>query len=118
MVFEIANNGMPPFVYMEKNPHLSVLFNKAMSGYSVLVCDKMLQRFTGFGDDGIRTLVDMGGGSGAVLGTITSRYKHIKGINFDLPFVIAQAKLIPGLSDSYAKPIIVDRKINVTDNVY
>jgi hypothetical protein len=96
VAFEMANNGMSPMVYMEKNPHVSGLFNKAMSQMSVLVAEKMLQRFTGFADDGIRTLVDVGGGSGTLLGMITSRYKHIKGINFDLPFVIAQAKPIPG----------------------
>jgi caffeic acid 3-O-methyltransferase len=90
VAFEMANNGMPPMVYMEKNPHLSGLFNKAMFQMSVLVCEKMLQCFTGFADDGIRTLVDVGGGGSTVLGMITSRYKHIKGIDFDMPFVIAK----------------------------
>jgi hypothetical protein len=42
VAFEMANNGMPPMVYMEKNPHLSGLFNKAMFQMSVLVCEKML----------------------------------------------------------------------------
>ncbi|KAF8783683.1 hypothetical protein HU200_000387 [Digitaria exilis] len=51
--------------------------------------------FTGF--DGIGILVDVGGGIGTNLGMITSKYKNIKGINFDLPFVVRQAKPIPGV---------------------
>lgn len=85
---------MPAFEYMGKNPQLSVLYNQAMSQLSTLVCGKMLERFTGF--DGISILVDVGGGVGTILGMITSKYKHIKGINFDLPFVVSQAKPIPG----------------------
>uniref|UniRef100_A0A0A9HRD8 O-methyltransferase C-terminal domain-containing protein n=1 Tax=Arundo donax TaxID=35708 RepID=A0A0A9HRD8_ARUDO len=95
IAFEMAH-GMPAFEHMSKNPQVSALYNQAMSQLSVLVCDKLLERFTGF--DGIGVLVDLGGGIGTVLGMITSRYKHIKGINFDLPFVINQAKPIPGWS--------------------
>jgi len=98
VAFEMAN-GMPAFEYMGKNPQLSALYNQAMSELSLLACRKMLEgRFTaGGGFDDIHVLVDVGGGAGTALGMITSRYKHIKGINFDLPFVISQAKPIPGV---------------------
>ncbi|KAF8731671.1 hypothetical protein HU200_015599 [Digitaria exilis] len=94
VAFEIAH-GMPAFEYMGKNPQLSALYNQAMSQLSTLVCGKMLESFTGF--DGIGILVDVGGGIGTNLGMITSKYKNIKGINFDLPFVVRQAKPIPGV---------------------
>ncbi|KAF8690672.1 hypothetical protein HU200_041045 [Digitaria exilis] len=94
VAFEIAH-GMPAFEYMGKNPQLSALYNQAMSQLSTLVCGKMLESFTGF--DGIGILVDVGGGIGTNLGMITSKYKNIKGINFDLPFVVSQAKPIPGV---------------------
>ncbi|XP_062187476.1 probable inactive methyltransferase Os04g0175900 [Phragmites australis] len=94
VAFEMAH-GMPAFEHMGKNPQLNALYNQAMSRLSALVCDKLLERFTGF--DGIGVLVDVGGGVGTVLGMITSWYKHIKGINFDLPFVVSQAKPIPGV---------------------
>ncbi|CAN6205476.1 unnamed protein product [Urochloa humidicola] len=94
IAFEIAH-GMPAFEHMGNNPQLSVLYNQAMSQLSTLVCSKMLERFTKF--DGIGILVDVGGGVGTNLGMITSKYKKIKGINFDLPFVVSQAKPIPGV---------------------
>ncbi|TVU39480.1 hypothetical protein EJB05_12902 [Eragrostis curvula] len=94
VAFERAH-GVPAFEHMGKNPQLSALYNKAMSQLSALVINKLLDRFTGF--DGVRVLVDVGGGIGTTLGMTTSRYKHIKGINFDLPFVISQAKPIPGV---------------------
>lgn len=96
VAFEKAN-GVPAFEHMGKNPLLSALYNQAMSQLSALTISKLLERFTGF-DDGIRVLVDVGGGSGTALRMITAHYKHIKGINFDLPFVISQAKPIPGWS--------------------
>ncbi|KAJ0086301.1 hypothetical protein Patl1_08347 [Pistacia atlantica] len=45
----------------------------------------------------VSRIVDVGGGIGANLGTITSKYPHIKGINFDLPRVVAHAPPISGV---------------------
>jgi hypothetical protein len=41
----------------------------------------------------IRTIVDVGGGHGATLGAILRRYPTVKGILFDLPEVVAAARL-------------------------
>ncbi|KAK7825876.1 flavone 3'-o-methyltransferase 1 [Quercus suber] len=42
----------------------------------------------------LRQLVDVGDGLGVTLNFITSRYPHIKGINFDLPHVIQHAPFV------------------------
>ncbi|KAG8070550.1 hypothetical protein GUJ93_ZPchr0006g43110 [Zizania palustris] len=93
--FERAH-GLPYYDYMaRKNQRLSALFDNAMAQHSVILVTKMLERFKGF--DGVRRLVDAGGGTGSTLGMITSRHKHITGINYDLPHVISQALPFPGV---------------------
>lgn len=80
---------------MGTNTRLNRLFNKAMAQQTMMVISKLLERFKGF--DGISVLVDVGGGTGATLEMITSRYKHIRGINFDLPHALSEAPAIPGV---------------------
>ncbi|KAF2907054.1 3-aminomethylindole N-methyltransferase [Oryza sativa Japonica Group] len=92
--FERAH-GLLYFEYMGKNQRLGALFDHAMAQHSVILVSKMLERFQGF--DGVQQLVDVGGGDGSTLGMITSRYKHIRGINYDLPHVISQAPSLPGV---------------------
>ncbi|KAJ6410905.1 hypothetical protein OIU84_007624 [Salix udensis] len=48
---------------------------------------------------GLASLVDVGGGTGAVISAIVSKYPSIKGINFDLPHVIADAPSFPGVEN-------------------
>ncbi|RVW72663.1 Caffeic acid 3-O-methyltransferase [Vitis vinifera] len=52
---------------------------------------RILQIYKGF--EGLKVLVDVGGGIGVTLSIITSKYPHIKGINYDLPHVLADAPL-------------------------
>ncbi|XP_062197344.1 probable inactive methyltransferase Os04g0175900 [Phragmites australis] len=47
--------------------------------------------------DGVGVLVDVGGGTGATLAMIANRYKHIRGINFDMSHVISEAPSLPGV---------------------
>ncbi|KAI5022392.1 hypothetical protein ZWY2020_059122 [Hordeum vulgare] len=85
----------PYYEYMGKNQRLGTLFDNAMAQHSVILVTKMLERFKGF--DGVQRLVDVGGGTGSTLGMITSKYKHMTGINYDLPHVIAQGLPLPGV---------------------
>ena len=91
---EPTGSDHPMFQYMGTNTRLNRLFNKAMAQQTMMVISKLLERFKGF--DGISVLVDVGGGTGATLVMITSRYKHIRGINFDLPHALSEAPAIPG----------------------
>ncbi|GLT74380.1 hypothetical protein SLA2020_461830 [Shorea laevis] len=51
--------------------------------------------FEGF--EGVTSLLDVGGGSGAIIDMIVSKYPSIKGINFDQPHVIQNAPSYPGV---------------------
>ncbi|KAK9115015.1 hypothetical protein Syun_021812 [Stephania yunnanensis] len=44
-----------------------------------------------------KQIVDVGGSYGTVVGMITAKYPHIKGINFDLPKVVEIAHPLPGV---------------------
>ncbi|KAJ4843790.1 Desmethylxanthohumol 6'-O-methyltransferase, partial [Turnera subulata] len=46
----------------------------------------------------VETLVDVGGGTGRHVAEIVQNYPHIKGINFDLPHVVATAPPYDGVS--------------------
>ncbi|KAJ3690539.1 hypothetical protein LUZ61_019703 [Rhynchospora tenuis] len=85
--------GMTAFEYNAKDPRVSHLFNEGMKNHSVIFTKKLLELYQGFDD--IDTLVDVGGGVGVTLSMITSKYSNIKGINFDLPHVIADAPPYP-----------------------
>lgn len=65
-----------------------------MSDHSTITMKKLLETYKGF--EGLNSVVDVGGGTGAVLSMIVSKYPSIKGINFDLPHVIEDAPSYPG----------------------
>ncbi|XP_075661613.1 caffeic acid 3-O-methyltransferase-like [Castanea sativa] len=88
-------HGMSIFQYMKADPTLNNFFNKAMADLSGIHMKKILEKYEGF--EGISLLVDVGGGTGASLNMIISKYPSIKGINFDLPQVIQHAPSYPGI---------------------
>ncbi|KAK6938392.1 O-methyltransferase domain [Dillenia turbinata] len=65
------------------------------SGHTKLIMNNFLEVYKGF--EGLKVLVDVGGGVGIALNMITSMYPHIQGINFDLPHVIAHASPYQGV---------------------
>ncbi|PIN26890.1 Caffeate O-methyltransferase [Handroanthus impetiginosus] len=87
--------GMSPFEYFAKDPKLSRIFDQAMYEESTIILKKILEKYKGF--EGLKSLVDVGGGIGASLRMIISKYPSIKGINFDLPHVIQNAPSYPGM---------------------
>ncbi|XP_027368629.1 caffeic acid 3-O-methyltransferase-like [Abrus precatorius] len=87
--------GMNAFEFHGTNPRFNNLFNKGMSDYSSLVMKEILETYNGF--KGFKSVVDVGGGTGAVISMIVSKYPTIKGVNFDLPHVIKGAPSYPGV---------------------
>ncbi|XP_068650128.1 caffeic acid 3-O-methyltransferase 1-like [Aristolochia californica] len=87
--------GMSAFDYHGTDPRFNKVFNRGMSDHSTLVMKKILETYSGFHD--LKELVDVGGGVGATLNLIISKYPHIKGINFDLQHVIEDAPSYPGV---------------------
>lgn len=87
--------GMNAFDYHGTDPRFNKVFNKGMSDHSTITMKKLLENYKGF--EGLTSLVDVGGGTGAIVNTIISKYPSIKGINFDLPHVIEDAPSYPGI---------------------
>ncbi|VYS49845.1 unnamed protein product [Arabidopsis thaliana] len=88
-------HGMRFFELIGSNEQFAEMFNRAMSEASTLIMKKVLEVYKGFED--VNTLVDVGGGIGTIIGQVTSKYPHIKGINFDLASVLAHAPFNKGV---------------------
>ncbi|MFQ6623017.1 hypothetical protein Gotur_002445 [Gossypium turneri] len=87
--------GMTAFEYPGTDQRFNRVFNEAMSNHTALIMRKIVDVYKGF--DGLKVLVDVGGGIGVALSFITSKYPQIKGINFDLPHVLADAPTYSGV---------------------
>ncbi|MBA0734598.1 hypothetical protein Gogos_018498 [Gossypium gossypioides] len=87
--------GMTAFEYPGTDQRFNRVFNQAMSNHTALIMRKIVDVYKGF--DGLKVLVDVGGGIGVALSFITSKYPQIKGINFDLPHVLADAPTYLGV---------------------
>lgn len=85
---------MTAFEYPETDKRFNKVFNEAMSSHTTLIMKRILDIYQGF--EGLRVVVDVGGGIGVTLRIITSKYPQIKGINYDLPHVLADAPSYPG----------------------
>ncbi|KAF6143119.1 hypothetical protein GIB67_041187 [Kingdonia uniflora] len=70
-------------------------FNKAMFNSTNIVMKKILEVYKGL--EGLKQVVDVGGGHGSSINIITSKYSTIEGINYDLPHVINTAPSHPGV---------------------
>ncbi|XP_021822616.1 caffeic acid 3-O-methyltransferase-like [Prunus avium] len=90
-------HGMRIFEFLGLDPRFNQVFNTAMFNYTTIVIKKLLHIYKGFQDKNLTQLVDVGGGFGVALNLITSRYPHIRGINYDLPHVINHAPSYPGV---------------------
>ena len=87
-------HGMNQFDYMRTHPEFLTQFKSAFEDSTPQFAKTMLSKYRGFA--GVHTLVDVGGSSGMYLSFIVRKYPHIRGINFDLPEVVAQNPTFPG----------------------
>jgi hypothetical protein len=81
--------GKEIFDYLPTAPEAAAAFDAAMTGYTATTAVAVAN---GYDFSGVHKLLDVGGGSGALLGAIASRYAHVSGATFDLPHVAARAK--------------------------
>lgn len=88
-------HGLNLFEFAEKDNNV---FNEDMYNHTTVIMEKIHEKYKGF--EGLNDLVDVGGGFGANLRLIVSKYPQIKGINFDLPHVIKDAPSCPGRQTS------------------
>jgi len=82
-------HGEEVFPYFENNPEAGRTFNRAMSSFAGLAKNAVLGAYD---FSGIETLVDIGGGVGGMLTGILEAYPKLRGILFDLPYVIDDAR--------------------------
>ncbi|MFS7975686.1 putative caffeate O-methyltransferase [Helianthus anomalus] len=87
--------GVNAFEYAAKDNRFNEVFNKCMYDKTRIVMKMILERYKGF--EGVEEVIDVGGGLGANLELIVSKYPNIKRINLDLPHVIKDAPLYPGI---------------------
>ncbi|KAL2488069.1 Flavone 3'-O-methyltransferase 1 [Forsythia ovata] len=88
-------HGMHIFDYASTDSRFNKVLNNAMYGFTTMAVRKILDVYNGF--EGVKEMVDVGGGLGATLNLITSKYPNIRGINFDLPHVIKDAPTYAGV---------------------
>ncbi|XP_050235325.1 (R,S)-reticuline 7-O-methyltransferase-like [Mercurialis annua] len=91
------SNGLDLYDFTAVNPEYNGLFSSAMAATS-MVTSEAVKRSYKDGFIGINTLVDVAGGTGAMIGEIVKEHPHIQGINFDLPHVVAVAPEYAGVT--------------------
>jgi SAM-dependent methyltransferase len=86
--FEIAR-GMPLFEYLSHHPQRAAGFQAAMSERTAALAPSVA---TTYDFSQMRTVVDVGGGTGTLLAAILQAHGHLRGVLFDLPGVMAAAQ--------------------------
>ncbi|KAL5797626.1 hypothetical protein ACOSQ2_002446 [Xanthoceras sorbifolium] len=89
--------GCEMWEFTSQNPDFNKLFHDAMACTNKIVMIAFASQYKD-GFDKIRSLVDVGGGTGRAIAELVKLYPHIMGVNFDLPHVVATAPVYDGVS--------------------
>jgi hypothetical protein len=81
-------HGLSYYDFLEAHPEENELFNRTMGVTSLPPAVAALERYD---FDGVRVLVDVGGGIGTLLASVLRRYPEMAGVLQDLPGVTADA---------------------------
>ncbi|HZI93877.1 MAG TPA: methyltransferase [Patescibacteria group bacterium] len=95
-----AVHGMNAFEYLAKHPDDGVIFGRSMTSLSRTE-NPAVEAAYDFSRLG--TLVDVGGSHGHLLAAILQKNRRLRGILFDQPHVLEQAKRAPYVSGSAVK---------------
>lgn len=88
--FEHAH-GIPVWEYYKQNPEAGMNLAKAMAGMSGAVLKTIIDTYD---FSSYKTLVDIGGGNGALMFAVLNASSESTGIIFDEPYVIQQTALL------------------------
>ncbi len=80
--------GMPAFDYLARHPEEASLFSETMVGFHGAEPAAVAEAYD---FSGAGTVVDVGGATGNLLGTVLARHTGPRGVLFDLPHVVAEA---------------------------
>ncbi|KAI3736425.1 hypothetical protein L6452_15968 [Arctium lappa] len=94
--FEAAHDGKDLWGFTAANPSHSKLFDDAMACDARVAVAAVIEGCSEV-FEGLKTMVDVGGGDGTALRLIVKAFPWIKGINFDLPHVVSVARAFPGV---------------------
>ena len=83
--------GMPVFDYVTKKPESAAIFNDAMASLSLSEIQALVSAYD---FDGIRILVDVGGGHGGLLAAILIANPGMRGILFEMPHALGSARKV------------------------
>ena len=92
--------GMGYFEYLAQHPESDRVFNEAMTGWTHQLVGAVVDTYD---FSPFKTVVDVGGGYGALLAAILQSNPSTRGILFDLPHVVASAEEQLGVTE------VVDR---------
>jgi hypothetical protein len=81
--------GTGYFDYLAQHPEADRVFNEAMTGWTHQLVGAVVDTYD---FSSVKTVVDVGGGYGALLGAILQRYPDTKGTLFEQPHVIDSAE--------------------------
>ncbi len=81
--------GMKPFAYMASHPDDAAVFNDAMTAVSLHTARGVPAAYD---FSSVHTVVDLGGGHGALLAAIVNANPGVKGVLFELPHVADGAR--------------------------
>ena len=95
--FERAH-GKSVWEFLAEDSKWNVLFNEGMACSSEIVLKAIVAEYGREVFGGLRSIVDVGGGTGAAVSEIVKSYPNIEGINFDLPHVVSTAPVYHGVS--------------------
>ncbi|CAI9088315.1 OLC1v1022618C1 [Oldenlandia corymbosa var. corymbosa] len=86
--------------FAAKNQKFNKLFNDGMACTGRITMHAILSGFKkdAYAFESLESMVNVGGGTGQAIAEIVKVYPNIKGINFDLPHVIATAPEFAGVS--------------------
>jgi hypothetical protein len=77
--------GAPIFEYLPQHPEEAQIFNDTMTAISMIDSPAVAAAYS---FDGIRSIVDVGGGHGLLLATILARNPHLRGTLYEVPPVV------------------------------
>jgi hypothetical protein len=90
----VREYGNSAFEYADSNPEYAQIFNQAMSSYSQMHTQWILEAFDEYDFSTIQHLCDIGGGHGHMLTHLLAKYPHMKGSVLELESVIRNKELL------------------------
>lgn len=92
------------FEHLERDVAAARAFDAAMAGYTAVAARDVVASYD---FSPFRTIVDVGGGTGALLAAILTKFPQPRGIDFDLPHVAERARELIGKSGLGARCEVV-----------